>query len=73
MNPDCGYSQDILGGSELVDNALFGGVVSACTTGFPGDEDANGYPDVFDGCMMLPGMGDEDQQLQHLWVYESWF
>ena len=60
MNPDCGYSQDILGDAELVGGALFGGVVSACTTGFQGDEDANGYPDVFDGCMMLGGMGDPD-------------
>ena len=60
MNPECGFSQDILGGADLVGASLGGGVAAACGTGLQGDDDANGYPDVFDGCMMLGGMGDPD-------------
>ena len=68
MNPDCGFNQDILGDAATVGGALAGGVQAACTSGLQGDaagggdagDEPNGYPDVFDGCMMLAGMGDED-------------
>jgi len=60
MNVECGFNQDILGDAATVGAALGGGVASACSSGLQGDEDANGYPDVFDGCMMLAGMGDTD-------------
>ena len=60
MNAECGFNQDILGDAATVGAALGGGVAAACSSGLQGDEDANGYPDVFDGCMMLAGMGDTD-------------
>ena len=60
MNPECGFNMDILGDAASVGAALGGGVAAACGAGLQGDDDANGYPDVFDGCMMLGGMGDPD-------------
>ncbi len=60
MNPECGFNQDILGDAATVGAALGGGVEAACIGGLQTDDDANGYPDVFDGCMMLAGMGSED-------------
>jgi hypothetical protein len=53
MNPDCGYGSFIVGGSDLVGPALAGGVQAACNTGFSGDADVNGTPDVVDGCYEL--------------------
>jgi hypothetical protein len=55
MNPECGFSQDILGGADLVGASLGGGVAAACGTGLQGDDDGNGMPDVVDGCFALGG------------------
>ncbi len=57
MNPDCGYGDFIVGGSDLVGPALAGGVQAACQSGMSGDADGNGYPDVVDGCFGLSGAG----------------
>ena len=57
MNPDCGFGDYIVGGSEDVGAGLGGGVFAQCQSGFQGDTDANGYPDVVDGCFALEGAG----------------
>ena len=53
MNPDCGYGEFIVGGSDLVGPALAGGVMAACETGLSGDTSGSGYPDVVDGCFAI--------------------
>ena len=53
LNPDCGYGDSVVGDSATIGAALGGGVQAACTSGFQTDADANGYPDVFDGCQAL--------------------
>jgi hypothetical protein len=57
MNADCGYSQDILGGSADVGAGLAGGVAAACESGVTEDGNGNGMPDVVDGCFALEGYG----------------
>ena len=49
MNPDCGYGEFIVGGSDLVGPALAGGVMAACESGLAGDSNGSGFPDVVDG------------------------
>jgi len=53
MNPDCGYGEWIVGGSDLVGPGLAAGVAAACEGGMQGDADGNGYPDVVDGCFAI--------------------
>ena len=48
MNPDCGYGDFIVGGSDLVGPALAGGVLATCTAGVQTDLDENGFADVVD-------------------------
>jgi hypothetical protein len=50
MNPDCGYGEFIVGGSDLVGPALAGGVLATCTAGVQTDLDENGFADVVDAC-----------------------
>ena len=50
MNPDCGYGEFIVGGSDLVGPALAGGVLATCTAGVQTDLDGNGFADVVDAC-----------------------
>jgi len=57
MNPECGFSHDILGDAASVGAALGGGVSAACESGVSADEDGNGFPDVVDGCFYLESQG----------------
>jgi hypothetical protein len=57
MNPDCGYGEFIVGGSDLVGPALAGGVMAACESGLAGDSNGSGFPDVVDGCFALSDAG----------------
>ena len=60
MNPDCGFGDYIVGGSDDVGAGLGAGVLGQCQAGFQGDADANGYPDVVDGCFAAEGYGIPD-------------
>ena len=60
MNPDCGFGEYIVGGSDDVGAGLGAGVLGQCQAGFQGDADANGYPDVVDGCFGAAAYGIPD-------------
>jgi len=58
MNPDCGFGEYIVGGSEDVGAGLGAGVQGQCQAGFSGDANGNGFPDVVDGCFAAEAYGD---------------